>query len=275
MFSMGINYFHAQNTPIVAGRFAMPIDDRSEGIFDFDTHEEYEAFRQRSERIYGEGSYSQAGKHTNNVMIALPMTEEEYEQATGPDGDSPLVDNSDYQKRREIEIRDEVLEAFGSPPKGMEIEVGTDYFSKGASGLPGQFLEFLVQSGGVYGGARAFYDIGRYIITLVQRVRQDRIGTPSLNKSGVVAVCAVDLVENRGLEEYELVSAIEIMEGHLWVPTIDGRDLYCVTFTDHPYGYEAHIYLTTSHGAILNYKRFSLSESPVAEPWFIEQEDSS
>lgn len=237
-------------------------------MFDSDKPEDFEDFREWSERLFGWGAYSEAGKHTNNVVLALPMTLEEYEQAV-QEG-TRLLEDPIYQGRRETEIRNEVFATYGSPPEGVEIEVGTDTFGKGAAGPPGQFLEFIIQAGGAYGGLKAFYDIGHYLISIVQRVGQERKALPTLNKAGVVAVCAVDLVENRSVEEYELRSAVEIIEGHRWDPAIDGRDIYCVTFTDYPDGEAGYVYLATASGAILNYKQISLAESPILGPWFIE-----
>lgn len=242
-------------------------------MFDSDKLEDVEDFRERSERLFGRGAYSEAGKHTNNVVLALPMTLEEYEHAV-QEG-TWLLEDPGYQSKRETEIHNEAPATYGSPPEGVEIEVGTDTFGKGAAGPPGQFLEFLIQAGGVYGGFKAFYNIGRYLIGVVQRIGQERKALPILNKAGVVAVCAVDLVENRSVEEYELRSAFEIMEGHHWDPIIDGRDIYCVTFTNYPDGEAGYVYLATASGAILNYKQISLAESPILEPWFTkEQEDT-
>lgn len=240
-------------------------------MFGFSNNEEYEKFRQESARIFGEGPYSQAGKHTDNVILVLPGDEETYRRAREATDLSVFDPDAEHHKLLEAKRLSEVLMAVGQPPEEVSVEAGTGSVGKGAQGLPQQFLEFLMYSGGVYGGIRAFYDIGKFVITTMVYLYEKHATPPLLNKGGVTAVCAVDLVDNRGVEEYQFVSAMEAQEGHNWDPSIDQRDVYYVTFVDQQG--EGHLYAANARGAILHYSRLPITESWQVGPSFLEKDD--
>jgi hypothetical protein len=236
--------------------------DHDKVMFDFDSFEDYQGFSEKVDRLYGEGSFEEVGKHTNNVVIFLPGNEEDYRLAVEGNYD-PLFD-SKHQTIRENESFEEIVEAVGQPPEGTTAKTGTGFTGKGASGLPQQFVELLMYSGGIYGGLRAFYDVGKYTIKAMAYLYDKHSWSPVLNKGGVIGICAVDLLENRSVEEFYFVSAIEAQEGHRWDPTVDGRDLYYVTFVGA--NGQGHLYVANALGAILHYAEYPLTESWEIKP---------
>lgn len=199
-------------------------------MFDFDSWEDYQRFSGKADRLYGEGSFREVGKHTNNVVIFLPGNERDYRLAV--EGNYDLLLDPKHQENRENESLGEIVQAVGQSPEGIPVKTGTDSIGKGASGLPQQFLELLVYSGGIYGGIRAFYDVGKYTIKTMAYLYDKYSSPPLLNKGGVIGLCAVDLIENKFVEEYQFLSAVEAQEGYRWDPTVDGRDIYYVTFAE-------------------------------------------
>lgn len=235
--------------------------DNDKIMFDFDSLEDYQTFSGKADRLYGEGSFREVGKHTNNVVIFLPGNEEDYRLA---EGNYDLLFDPKHQENRENESFGEIVQAIGQPPEGTPVKTGTDSIGKGASGLPQQFLELLVYSGGIYGGLRAFYDVGKYIVKAMAYLYKKYSSPPLLNKGGVIGVCAVDLFENRGVEEYQFVSAVEAQEGHRWDPTVDGRDIYYVTLAG--LNGQGHLYVANALGAILHYAEYPMTESWEIKP---------
>ena len=120
---------------------------------------------------------------------------------------------------------------------------------------------------------RAFYDVGKYVVRAIKYFYKEYGSYPLLNRGGVVAICAADLVENRGIDEYKFVSAVEAQEGHMWDLTIDGRDVYYVTFTD-AQG-TGHLYAVNANGAILSYSIMPLAKSWEIKPEFLSDNDYS
>ena len=241
-------------------------------MFYFEEAEDYESFMREQAQLFGEGTYGQVGKHSNNVVLVLP-DEEIYNLARQGVNSNIFDRNADYHKQKQAERLNQLLTTVGQPPDGVSIEPGTDSFGKGAEGLPQQFLEFLIYSGGVYGGVRALYDIGKYLITAMKQMRGNSFSSqaPLLNKAGVVAVCTVDLVDRRSVEDYTLVSAVEAQEGHRWDPILDPRDIYYVTFVDKEE--RSHLYVVNAKGALLHY--FCLpTGSWEAKPSFLKEDDS-
>lgn len=234
--------------------------DNDKVMFDFDSEEEYVAFSRRVDRLYGEGSYREVGKHTNNVVVALPGNEEDFRLAR--EGNYEAVTDPEHQARREAEALKEIRRAVGEPPR--EMTAGSASVGKGAEGLPQQFIEILVGLGGVYGGFRALYEIGVYTVKVLRHLYEKYSEGPLLNKGGVVAVCAVDLVDNRSVEDAGFLSAVEAGEDHRWTPSLDGQDLYYVTFTDTK-GL-GHLYVVNSLGAILHYVEFPMMHSFEIKP---------
>ncbi len=246
--------------------------DHDKIMFDFDSSEDYQGFCDKVDRLYGGGSFEEVGKHTNNVVIFLPGYEENYSLAA--EGDISSLFDSKHQAIRENESFEEIVEAVGQPPEGTTAKTGTDCIGKGASGLPQQFVELLMYSGGVYGGLRAFYDVGKYTIKAMAYLYDNYTSPPLLNKGGVIGICAVDLLENRSVEEFYFVSAIEAQEGHRWNPSVDVRDLYYVTFEGA--NGQGHLYVANALGAILHYADYPLIESWQIEPTLTnENEDES
>jgi hypothetical protein len=250
-------------------------DDGNEGkyVFDFDTHEEYEEFRRREERLYGDTPFDQVGKHTNNVIVFVPGRPRDIQQVISGDLD-PF--DPQYQEEREREVLEYVREAVGSPPEGVTISAGSHSYGKGAEGLPQQFIELMGSFSDVSGGLAALYLVGKYAIKLMKRMHADQGEEVFLlNKGGVVAVCAVDLQDNRGIEEYTLVSVVEAQEGQRWDPSLDGRDVYYVTFQDYKGGYpyyRHHLYVANARGAILHYSDLSLARTWAVRPSFLEDD---
>ncbi len=237
-------------------------------MFYFDDIEDYHRFMREQEYLFGEGTYNQAGKHSDNVVLVLP-DEETYNLARQGSNSNVFDRNADYHKQKQAERLNELLTTVGQPPEGVSIEAGTDSFGKGAEGLPQQFIEFLTYSGGVYGGVRAFYDIGKYLIAAMKQMHGSSLEAPLLNKAGVVAVCAVDLVDHQGVEDYILLSALEAQEGHRWDPILDPRDVYYVTFMDKEE--RNHLYIVNAKGTVLHYFRLPVGSSD-ASPSFLRED---
>lgn len=246
---------------------------RDKVMFDFNNFEEYDEFARKVNRLRSDVPFGDIGKHTINLVMVLPNSIEHRQQASeNHDYLNSLYDRENQQRYEERAV-DEIVRAIGEPPDSVSIGSGTESFGKGASGLPQQFIELLVSTGAIYGGIRAFYDVGSYAIRAIKYLYKEYGSYPLLNRGGVVTMCAVDLVEKQGIDEYKFVSAVEAQEGHMWNPTIDGRDVYYVTFMDAQGG--GHLYAVNANGAILSYSVMPLAESWEIKPEFLGDIDDS
>lgn len=245
--------------------------NRNRVMYDFNSFEEYQRFSDKVERLYGSGSYREVGKHTNNLIVSLPDDGTTYKAATSnlPEMISINVFDRESTFHKELETKhlNKVLKEVGRPAEGMEITLNTDSLSKGAEGLPQQLLEislvakdWLIATGGMYGGVRAIYKGGKYLIKVMRHYAEESDTDEFLfNKGAVVALCCVVLEENKSIEGAMLLSAVEAQEGHRWDPTIDARDVYYVTFADAQGN--GHLYVANARGAILSYIQVSLANS--------------
>lgn len=244
---------------------------REKVMYDFDNFEEYNEFIRKVSRLCSDAPFEEIGKHTINMVMVLPGSREHRRQARGKHDYLTSLYDRDHQQRLEDIVVSEIVEALGEPPDSVSISSGTESFGKGASGLPQQFIELLVSTGAIYGGIRAFYEVGKYAVRAIKYFYKEHGRCPLLNRGGVVAICAVDLVENKGIDDYSFVSAVEAQEGHMWDPTIDGRDVYYVTFTDRQG--RGHLYAANASGAILNYSVMPLARSWEIKPEFLSDTD--